>query len=124
MSFIENILDLIEKHNITNNKMLTDLQISKNSMNDWKNRGTIPSGDTVLKIAQYFHVTTDYLLTGENPLPQDATQLEKQLLLFFRQLTPESQESAVTMVGGLTLNSKYVKKSNETAATGLNQTIA
>jgi transcriptional regulator with XRE-family HTH domain len=42
--------------------MLTDLQIAKNSFNNWAERGTIPSGDVIVKIADYFNVSTDYLL--------------------------------------------------------------
>ena len=65
MVFVEIVLDLINKKGTTKNKMLTDLNLSKNSINDWKNRGTVPSGDTLQKIADYFNVTTDYLLKGE-----------------------------------------------------------
>jgi transcriptional regulator with XRE-family HTH domain len=59
------ILFLIAKRGITKNKMLTDLHLSKNSINDWINRGTIPSGETLSKIAAYFNVSLDYLLETE-----------------------------------------------------------
>jgi transcriptional regulator with XRE-family HTH domain len=65
MNFIEKILSLISKKEITKNKMLTDLKLSKNSIIDWKNRGTVPNGETLSKIADYFNVTIEYLLENE-----------------------------------------------------------
>jgi transcriptional regulator with XRE-family HTH domain len=65
MDFVNKILFLIAKRGITKNKMLTDLHLSKNSINDWINRGTIPSGETLSKIAAYFNVSLDYLLETE-----------------------------------------------------------
>ena len=62
MVFVDRTLELIAKNGITKNKLLTSLGLSKNSFVDWINRGTIPSADTVSKIAQYFKVSTDYLL--------------------------------------------------------------
>lgn len=62
MSFIERLLDLLNKRGITKNKMLSDLNLSRGSIVNWQNRGTIPSGETLLKIADYLGTTTDYLL--------------------------------------------------------------
>lgn len=42
-------------------------QTLKNCMD----RGTLPGGDTLIKIAEYFGVTTDYLLTGRSPWESD-----------------------------------------------------
>lgn len=65
MSFIENVLNLIKLHHITKNKMLKDLKMGTGTFATWQKRGTIPNGDTLKKIADYFGVSTDYLLTGE-----------------------------------------------------------
>jgi len=65
MSFVENVLNLIDKNGITKNKMLKDLGLAKGSVVNWQERGTIPNGETLSKIAAYFNVTTDYLLGNE-----------------------------------------------------------
>lgn len=65
MSFIENLSNLIEHQGITKNKMLKDLHMGTGTFATWQKRGTIPSGETLSKIADYFGVTTDYLLNGE-----------------------------------------------------------
>lgn len=69
MPFVERILELIEKNNITKNKMLTDLKLGKNSFVNWQERGTVPSGDVLLKIATYLNVSVDYLLGSSSPVP-------------------------------------------------------
>ena len=60
--FLENVLLLLSQKEISKNKMLTDLKLGKNSFVNWENRGTIPSGETLYKIAEYFNVSIDYLL--------------------------------------------------------------
>jgi transcriptional regulator with XRE-family HTH domain len=74
--FLERTLELIERKNISKNKLLTDLKLSKNSFVNWSERGTVPSAETIEKIADYFGVTTDYLL-GRT----DLTDTEKTMKL-------------------------------------------
>ena len=69
MNFISRIEELLKSRRIQKNKMLSDLNLSVNSFTNWKNRGTVPSGDTLQKIADYFGVTVDYLLGKEAPPP-------------------------------------------------------
>lgn len=68
--FLERVTALYQAQGITKNKLLTDLRLDKSSFFNWEKRGTIPSGDVVARLADYFHVSTDYLLgrTG-NPRP-------------------------------------------------------
>jgi len=68
LGFVDRILMLIKDRGITKNKMLMDLGLGKNSFVDWSKRGTSPSGETFIKIADYFEVSTDYLL-GLSPNP-------------------------------------------------------
>lgn len=42
-----------------------ELGINKSNVSNWKNNGYTPRGDALQKIADYFNVSTDYLLTGE-----------------------------------------------------------
>lgn len=62
MTFVDRVLQLIEEKNISKNKLLTDLELSKNSFVNWLDRGNTPSGDVIVKIAKYFNVSVDYLL--------------------------------------------------------------
>ena len=67
-AFLDNLLLLLSQKRISKNKMLTDLKLGKNSFVNWEKRGTIPSGDTLYKIAEYFNVSIDYLMgRTDNP---------------------------------------------------------
>ena len=55
------------------NAVAKELKISSGSITNWKN-GTIPNNSALLKIANYFNVSVDYLLgKEETPMPQDTT---------------------------------------------------
>lgn len=70
MLFLNRITELIHSQGITKNKLLVDLELNKSSFFDWERRGTVPSGDVVAKIADYFNVSADYLLgRTDDPRP-------------------------------------------------------
>lgn len=62
--FVDRIDSLLSQHNKNRNDIYNDLGIAKNIIGQWKQRGTIPSADTALKIAQYLNTSVEYLLTG------------------------------------------------------------
>lgn len=70
MVFLDRVLHLVEINKITKNKLLRELSLSKNSFVDWTNRGTIPNGEVLVKIADYFNVSADYLL-GRTDIPEN-----------------------------------------------------
>ena len=75
--------------------MLTDLKLGKNSFVNWENRGTIPGGNTLNKIAEYFEVSTDYLLgkektSAENDKEMSAEDIE--IMKMIKSLSPEKKE--------------------------------
>ncbi len=59
---VERILELIKERGITALKMTADLGLSNSAVTDWKKGKAKPSVDAVVKIADYFGVTVDYLL--------------------------------------------------------------
>lgn len=65
--------------------MLKALNLSTGSTGNWK-RGQLPKGDILLKIAEYLHTSTDYLLTGNSY--HDLTHEERQLIELY-QSAPE-----------------------------------
>ncbi|MEG0693481.1 MAG: helix-turn-helix transcriptional regulator [Oscillospiraceae bacterium] len=62
MDFIQKIEKLLSNQKSTVNSMCKELQLGKNSMINWKERGNLPNGDTIVKLAHYFNVSADYLL--------------------------------------------------------------
>ena len=76
-----------------------ELDFSNGSISKWER--TSPSIDKVKKVADYFGVSTDYLLTGKEPLPPDVTPDEMELLKKLRALSPEKRQTVETLLNQL-----------------------
>lgn len=63
MTLNERIVDLCLKNNISQSKMERDLKIAKGSVTKWKTQE--PRYTTLEDVAKYFHVSVEYLMTGE-----------------------------------------------------------
>ncbi len=65
MIFLQRLSELIQLHGITKNKLFSTLGINRNSFVDWEKHNSIPNGEVLAKIADYFGVSVDYLLGQE-----------------------------------------------------------
>ena len=77
--FYDVFVSLCNKKGVSKNKALTDCSISRTSVARWE-KGAIPRGVTLQKLAEYFGVTTDYLLNGEGKKNAPACHSERTLL--------------------------------------------
>ena len=62
--FFDRFEDLCKQKGVSKQRACIDCGLSRTAWNKWK-AGAIPNGDAVQSLADYFGVTTDYLLTGE-----------------------------------------------------------
>lgn len=75
----ERIKQLCESRSITGYRMSDDIGISKSILTDLKSgRKKGLSAEVANKIANYFDVTVDFLLTGESPTNKKTPQSEDQ----------------------------------------------
>lgn len=59
--------DLCLSRGLTPSGAAEKIGFNRASVTVWKNSGKAPKQELLLKIAAFFGVTTDYLLTGEGP---------------------------------------------------------
>ena len=64
--FGKRVEELLIEHDITKYKLSKDTGISKSTMTYYCNGTVQPTADVIIIVAQYFNVTTDYLLGVEN----------------------------------------------------------
>ncbi len=92
----ENVTSLCTEKGIKGGKMCVDLGISKSLMTKLRdNPARQITSETAKKIADYFGVSVERVLTGEKenaPDPQAESVNEKLLIDLFRQLSPERQQ--------------------------------
>jgi len=122
MTFSDRLLELIAGKHITKNKLMTDLNYNKSSVLNWTQRGNIPSGDILQTLADYFNVSVDYLLGGDDnkkrpiadkgnkPNANDDFLTRKIVELFEKLQTEEDRQLAVTLIERLSNKSDKVKK--------------
>ncbi len=65
---MERIQWLVERNQITLYRMAKDLGFSTSKVSAWKQKGTLPTSDALVKIADYFDVSLDYLV-GRSDTP-------------------------------------------------------
>ena len=85
----ENISKLCQNHGITGGRLCTELGFSRSTLSDLKaGRINSLSSQKLQKIADYFSVSVDTLLTGEAPVltPRDERDISRKLQQTLRQL--------------------------------------
>ena len=105
---------LLQIYNISAYKFCKDTGISQSTISTWKSKRNLISGELAKKIADYFSVSVDYLMTGEEKeggetyyLNDDTKKVaqeifeNKDLRLLFdaaRDATPEDLQTVHTML--------------------------
>ena len=64
---------LCQKNNVTAYAVGKATKIAASTLSDWKSGKTTPSSDKLLRIADYFGVSLDYLMTGKDPVTSEDT---------------------------------------------------
>ena len=93
MDTLERILELQKQSGLTVKALEAATGISNGSFSKWKKGTYAPSAEAVLRLAKYFHVSTD------SPCPKVEISLteEEQLLLdAFRSATPQGRFNIIT----------------------------
>lgn len=86
---------LIEEANITQRQLADALHISPSALNGYINQGKEPDYATLVRIADYFHTSTDYLLGHSNIRNASLTHLnscEGELLSIYHTLSSYNQQ--------------------------------
>ncbi|MDR0294386.1 MAG: helix-turn-helix transcriptional regulator [Oscillospiraceae bacterium] len=90
MKLGEILRDLLAERDITQKQLADSLYISASTIGNYIQNTREPDYDTLKRFADYFRVTTDYLL--DHRVSQTATHREDELLRLFRSLTKDQQE--------------------------------
>ena len=76
MNFYERIETLRKNRKISQGALEKELGFSNGSVSKWKN--SMPTPERLKKLADFFQVTVDYLVTGEEPISSFAYPLDAQ----------------------------------------------
>lgn len=84
MCFFDNFVRLCEQKGVKPSRALTEAGVPKSAYSYWRTEASSgndakPTNQNAVKLAQYFNVTVDYLLTGnqkENPPQQPQSEVD------------------------------------------------
>jgi len=102
--FYNILLTLCKERGITISALARDLNIAKGSPSNWQ-RGASPNSDVVVKIAQYFGVSCDYLL-GLDDVPSRSEQFsltaqEREMVESLRSVSPTIRQAVYACMDAL-----------------------
>ena len=120
---------LLQKYGISAYKVAKEAGVTQTALSNWKNGRNTPSTTTLQKIANYFGVTVDYLMTGKEA-PAQESQLKpkdqkdiKEILANTEQLLkqdglmfdgdPASPEAIDSILSAMQIGMEIAKKKNK-----------
>lgn len=62
---------LLQKYGVTSYKIAKEAGVTQTALSNWKTGRSTPTAKTLQKIADYFGVTVDYLMTGKDEKPSE-----------------------------------------------------
>ena len=100
MTVFDRVKSLANSQRVSISRLEEDLGFGKNSLYSWKTK--TPNGDRLAKVADYFHVSTDYLLGRDNPDQQPVDVADKKSLLTYQgiPLSDEDRELIIRLMRG------------------------
>lgn len=87
--------ELLDLHDMTQKQLAEELALSPSALGNYVQGTREPDYSTLIKIADYFRVSTDYLLSHsvkEKAPHKEASHREEILLHIFRSLTEDQQD--------------------------------
>ena len=98
--FFDNFVRLCEQKGVKPSRALTDAGVPKSAYSYWRAEAGIgndakPTNQNAVKLAQYFNVSVDYLLTGEqkeNPPQQPQSEVDADIKWIEQKLVEMSKE--------------------------------
>ncbi len=124
--FYDRYIQLCAKKGISPSRAAEECKINKANVSAWKNKGYTPRGAALNRLASYFEVTVDYLLTGEQKETPPAEAVgatfldgeEQTLLELWRRATEEGQQAAMVLLRGYQRPDNNQKAPNGAASVG------
>ena len=100
--FYDIYCELCQKHGLTPSGAATKIGFNRASVTMWKNTGKAPKQDLLIRIAEYFGVSVDYLLGKENaPTPEGERDILDEVDVAFygdyKELTEDDKETLRAM---------------------------
>lgn len=90
---------LLQKHGLTAYRVAKEAGVTQTALSNWKSGRSTPTTKTLQKIADYFGVTIDYLMTGKEPEEQSEPALTAKDQRDIQQILDQTREQLMSQEG-------------------------
>lgn len=90
LNFSNKLRNLIEERNLTQKRVANDLNIAPSTIGGYVQGSSEPDFETLKRLAEYFNVSADYLLSIKSN--KCSSRNEDEILRVFRSLTTQQQD--------------------------------
>jgi transcriptional regulator with XRE-family HTH domain len=97
-SFGDRLQFLIKSNGITQKDLADTLNVKRGSVSNWVTNRRFPDAETLIKIADYFHVTIDFLLRGADEYLNKEYDEISSLYKKYSDLSEDDKELIDTMI--------------------------
>lgn len=109
MDFSNTLKDLRELHDVTQEQLADFLQVSRSTVAGYETKNRQPDFERLEKIAEFFNVTIDYLITGFETEPSasaNENSLDQEVMISYRRLSLNSKQDVLKYIRLLELRDK------------------
>lgn len=109
MDFSNTLKDLRELHDVTQEQLADFLQVSRSTVAGYETKNRQPDFERLEKIAEFFNVTIDYLITGFETEPSSSANensLDQEVMISYRRLSINSKQDVLKYIRLLELRDK------------------
>lgn len=90
---------LLQKRGVTAYRVAKETGVTQTALSNWKSGRSTPTTKTLQKIADYFGVTIDYLMTGKEPEEQNEPTLTAKDQRDIQQILDQTREQLMSQEG-------------------------
>lgn len=112
MDFANTLKNLREVNNVTQEQLAEYLKVSRPTIAGYETKSRQPDYERLEKIAEYFHVSIDYLVRGmtdDQKVPVKESTLDQEVTISYRRLSLESKQDALRYIRLLKLRDENKK---------------
>ena len=113
MKLGDNLKKLLEQHDMTQKQLAKELDITPAALGNYIHNIREPDYDTLIRIADFFHVSIDFLLG--HSIDSQITHEEEVLLHIFRSLSTDQKEFYLEQ------GKIFIKQNNKKISSHLNE---
>lgn len=109
MNFANTLKNLREINHVTQEQLAEYLKVSRPTVAGYETKSRQPDFERLVKIAEYFDVSVDYLMRGFRPeeeIPVKESILNQEVMISYRTLTLQSKQDALRYIRLLQLRDK------------------